>query len=163
MFFVLSVLGKRKNDGGLMKRKLSARFFQKSSQSFEISLTPLLDTVLVLLMIFILAIPGLEQVLKISLPKAEVTDVISKKDTTTFCFAINQYGKLFLKNKKEVSQRELVDAIRRAFKERRERFFSIVVFADKDVLFDTVMKTIATIRKETGVEDLYVKTKKITF
>lgn len=146
-----------------MKRRLSSRFLQKSQQSFEISLTPLLDTVLVLLMIFILAIPGLEQVLKISLPKSEVSDVIKKKDTAIFCFAINQYGKLFLKDKREVVEAELLQAIKNAEKERKEKYFSVIVFADKDVLFDTVMKSIAHIRKNTGVEELYVKTKKIAF
>lgn len=146
-----------------MKRRLSSRFLQKERQSFEISLTPLLDTVLVLLMIFILAIPGLEQVLKISLPKSEVSDVIKKKDTAIFCFAINQYGKLFLKDKREVIEAELLQAIKNAEKERKEKYFSVIVFADKDVLFDTVMKSIAHIRKNTGVEELYVKTKKIAF
>ena len=146
-----------------MKRRLSSRFLQKGQQSFEISLTPLLDTVLVLLMIFILAIPGLEQVLKISLPKSEVSDVIKKKDTAVFCFAINQYGKLFLKNKREVVETELLQAIKNAEKERKEKYFSVIVFADKDVLLDTVMKSVARIRKNTGVEELYVKTKKIAF
>ncbi len=146
-----------------MKRRLSSRFLQKSQQPFEISLTPLLDTVLVLLMIFILAIPGLEQVLKISLPKSGISDVIKKKDTAIFCFAINQYGKLFLKDKREVVEAELLQAIKNAEKERKEKYFSVIVFADKDVLFDTVMKSITHIRKNTGVEELYVKTKKIAF
>jgi biopolymer transport protein ExbD len=145
-----------------MIKKYSRRRM-KQYHGFEISLTPLLDTVLVLLMIFILAIPGLEQVLKISLPKANTTDVIKKKDTSVFCFAINQYGKLFLKNKKEVYEKELIKAINAEMSLNTYPYMSIVLFADKDVLFDTVMRTVTVIKKETGVKDIYVKTKKISF
>ena len=144
-----------------MKKNIKNRLFHQEKEGFEVSLTPLLDTVLVLLMIFILAIPTLDHVLKISLPKGERGIAMKKKDTDYFCFAINQYGSILLKNKREILLVELLREIEKQDLQKKNKYLSIVIFSDKDVLFEKIAAVMSAIRDKMGAIDIYVKTKKI--
>lgn len=139
----------------MKKKKIS--FLEE--ESIEVSLTPLIDTVLVLLIVFIMVSPVLENALKISLPQVKNEYKIATDDC--FCFAINQYGKLFLKNKEQTSKEFLSKKINE--EKVKNKKILVVLFADKDLLLETVIDLIDYIKKETGIENVYIKTKKISF
>jgi biopolymer transport protein ExbD len=127
-------------------------------ENIEVSLTPLIDTVLVLLIVFILASPHLEQALKIYLPSTISNQMIEKN--SYFCIAINQHGKIFLKNQEEISLKNLIIKIKE-YKKSTDKP-TVLLFADKDLLLHQItdiMDTIYTV----GIENILIKSKKISF
>lgn len=70
----------------------------------EINVTPMVDVMLVLLVIFILAAPLFTQAIKLDLPAASATAV--QPDATTINIAVNADGTIFW-NQQAVTQAEL--------------------------------------------------------
>lgn len=137
-------------------------FFNNDESDFlEISLTPLIDTVLVLLIIFILVSPSLEHALKISLPQTKYDQKKIKNKSHYCCIAINQHGKIFLKNKQLISLNTLLEKLKKEKEEIKET--EVIIYGDKDLLFEKVIEIIDAIKKKSGIEKIYVKTKKISF
>ena len=62
----------------------------------DINVTPMVDVMLVLLVIFIITAPMLTQAIKLDLPKAEAQAAPEKPDTVSL--AINGQGKIFWNN-----------------------------------------------------------------
>lgn len=127
-------------------------------ENIEVSLTPLIDTVLVLLIVFILASSNLEQALKIYLPASNSNQIIEKN--TIFCIAINQHGKLFLKNQEEITPTNLMIKIKEYKKIIAQP--TVVLFADKDLLLYQITDIINEIYN-IGISNVCIKTKKINF
>ena len=127
-------------------------------ENIEVSLTPLIDTVLVLLIVFILASPSLEQILKIYVPAANSYHCVSKENY--FCIAINQHGKIFLKNKEEINIKNLIMKLKE-YKKSVEKPM-VLLFADKDLLLYQITDIINSMY-EIGIENVCIKTKKINF
>jgi biopolymer transport protein TolR len=125
-------------------------------ENIEVSLTPLIDTVLVLLIVFILASPHLEQALKIYLPGTESNQIIEKD--SYFCIAINQHGKLFLKNQEEITINNLIIKINEYKKKTNKPM--IILFADKHLLVEQITNIIDKIYT-TGINNVLLKSKKI--
>ncbi len=69
----------------------------------EINMTPFVDVMLVLLIIFIVTLPVMQQSVKIELPKASSTASTSKPDSIQV--SVDQHGKIFW-NTSEVSLNE---------------------------------------------------------
>lgn len=142
----------------LFKIKMKKNNILFEEENIEISLTPLIDTVLVLLIVFILVSPQLEQALKIYLPTAQSSNFIKKN--SYFCIAINQHGKIFLKNQQEIHIKELIIKIKE-YKKSTEKT-TIILFADKDLLLHQITYIIDEIYA-IGIQNVLIKTKKINF
>lgn len=63
----------------------------------EINVTPLVDVMLVLLVVFIVTAPLLTQAVKVDLPKTEKTDPVDEKDLATI--AIDAQGRIVLNDR----------------------------------------------------------------
>jgi biopolymer transport protein ExbD len=142
----------------LFKIKMKKKNILFEEENIEVSLTPLIDTVLVLLIVFILVSPQLEQALKIYLPSGKSGNFIKKN--SFFCIAINQHGKIFLKNQQKVDKNELMIKIKE-YKKLNEKT-TIILFADKDLLLHQITDIIDEIYK-IGIQNVLIKTKKINF
>lgn len=129
-------------------------------ENIEISLTPLIDTVLVLLIVFILSSSNLEQILKIYLPHGNNRAKIEIEKDNYFCIAMNQYGKIFLKNKEEITIKKLISKLEEYKKNNKNT--SIIFFADKDLLLYQITDIINEIYN-IGIVNVCIKTKKINF
>lgn len=79
-------------------------FDDNSEVMSEINMTPMVDVMLVLLIIFMLTVPVLTHAVKLDLPKASSTPEQAKPTTVTIAIAAD--GKLFW-NDAELSQAEL--------------------------------------------------------
>ena len=114
----------------------------------DINVTPLVDVMLVLLVIFMVTAPMMQQGVQVNLPKAETKSLAPKEDTLVV--SIEKSGKTFI-NTSEIQGDQLKDKLNSmlAGREKREVFLK----ADSAVPYGEVVKVMAQI-KGAGVERL---------
>jgi biopolymer transport protein TolR len=114
----------------------------------QINVTPLVDVMLVLLVIFMVTAPMMQQGVQVNLPKAETKSLAPKEDTLVV--SIEKSGKTFI-NTSEIQGDQLKDKLNSmlAGREKREVFLK----ADSAVPYGEVVKVMAQI-KGAGVERL---------
>ncbi len=124
--------------GGRGKQKLVA----------EINVTPLVDVMLVLLIIFMVTAPMMTQGLEIDLPKT--TAKALRQQEKPIVVSVNGKGEVFLGQIK-VDQDQLVSQLRHLSPEKKNQ--PIYLRADKDVPYGVVVTAMADI-KRAGFEKL---------
>lgn len=114
----------------------------------DINVTPLVDVILVLLIIFMVTAPMLQMGIDINLPKAKAKsiDVAEEKLILT----INKQGIIYINNYKTTLP-ELGIKLENIFKNRIER--EIFMRADKDVPYGIVVQVMSEVKKA-GVDKL---------
>jgi len=114
----------------------------------QINVTPLVDVMLVLLVIFMVTAPMMQQGVQVNLPKAETKSLAPKEDTLVV--SIEKSGRTFI-NTNEIPGDQLKDKLNSmlAGREKREVFLK----ADSSVPYGEVVKVMAQI-KGAGVERL---------
>jgi biopolymer transport protein TolR len=114
----------------------------------EINVTPLVDVILVLLIIFMVTAPMLQMGIDVNLPrvKAKSVDVHEEKLILT----INKKADIFINNYKTTLP-ELGEKLESIFKSRIER--EIFLRADKEVPYGLVVQVMSEVRKA-GVDKL---------
>ena len=114
----------------------------------QINVTPLVDVMLVLLIIFMVTAPMMQQGVQVNLPKADTKALAPKEDTLVV--SVEQSGKTFI-NSTEIAPDQLKDKLTTmlAGREKREVFLK----ADQAVPYGDVVRVMAQI-KGAGVERL---------
>jgi biopolymer transport protein TolR len=114
----------------------------------QINVTPLVDVMLVLLIIFMVTAPMMQQGVQVNLPKADTKALTPKEDTLVV--SLEASGRTFI-NSSEISQDQLKEKLTSmlAGREKREVFLK----ADQSVPYGEVVKVMAQI-KGAGVERL---------
>lgn len=120
----------------------------------EINVTPLVDVMLVLLVVFIVTAPLLTNSIPINLPKTEAVAPVEQKDQLVV--SIDDKGKLFI-NKDEI-QPDLLETNLRSAKEKNADV-RVQLQADNGVNYGEVARAMASIEKA-GVTKLSVITAK---
>jgi biopolymer transport protein TolR len=120
----------------------------------EINVTPLVDVMLVLLIIFMVTAPMMTQGVDINLPETTSKPLPQKENPIVV--SINKEGKIFL-NKFDMSQKVLKQQLMAKAKEGGTDV-SIFLEADKDVPYGLVIAVMADI-KEAGFDKLGMITK----
>ena len=101
----------------------------------EINVTPLVDIMLVLLIIMILIAPLLQKGVNVNLPTAD--HVVDKPDTQQQTVVHVTANKEFYVNNAPVDARDLVERIRYALEEKKEKV--VYLKADADAPYGAVM------------------------
>lgn len=112
----------------------------RSSMS-EINVTPLVDVMLVLLIIFMVTAPMMQQGIDIDLPETAASGIEASEEP--FVLTIRSDGKIYVA-KEEVPFNVLRKKLKAIFETRKNK--QIYLKADKTVNYETVAKTLAEMR-----------------
>jgi len=119
----------------------------------EINIIPLVDVMLVLLIIFMIAAPMMQQGLPINLPKVTSRPLPSKEDVQVMTVTKNQE---IILNSKKLALKDLKAAIELLFVNKSDK--EIFLKADSAVPYGFVVTCMGII-KEAGIEKVNIVTK----
>ncbi len=122
----------------------------------QINVTPLVDVMLVLLVIFMVTAPIIQQGVQVNLPQAKAGAIPGKEEQLVVTIARN--GKIFL-NDNPMTLAELGKKLRAIHQLQQGK--ELYLRADQDVRYGIVMKTIAEI-KQAGIEKLGMVTRPLS-
>jgi biopolymer transport protein TolR len=103
----------------------------------EINVTPMVDVMLVLLIIFMVSAPLLTVGVPIDLPQSQATNLDQDREPLTL--SVNDKGQIFLQNA-EIDIKELVPKLKAVAETRGGTEARIYVRGDRKVDYGTVMK-----------------------
>jgi biopolymer transport protein ExbD len=124
----------------------------------EVSLTPMIDTALVLLVIFMVATPMMHNSLKIDLPEGNMKEGIDMT-TSSFVVAITQGDKLQLNGTSHSSLEGLLNELSAKVKTAKDK--RVYVDCDKNVSSGMLVKVIDSIKYIAGVEHVILSTERV--
>jgi biopolymer transport protein TolR len=119
----------------------------------QINVTPLVDVMLVLLVIFMVTAPIIQQGVQVNLPQAKAGAIPGTEELLVV--TINKNGKVYL-NDNPLTLSELGDKLRAIRKLQVDK--QVYLRADQDVRYGLVMKVVAEI-KQAGIERLGMVTR----
>ena len=114
---------------------------QQRSVMSEINVTPFVDVMLVLLIIFMVTAPLMQQGIEIELPETAASGVETKEEP--FVLSINKSEKIVV-GKTSIEMEKLREKLRAIFKTRKNK--QIYIQADKTVSYGFVAEAMAEIR-----------------
>ena len=114
----------------------------------EINVTPLVDVMLVLLIIFMVTAPMLMQGVEVNLPKTTTKNIKTKEEP--LMLTVNKEKEIFIE-KHRITLDNLEIKIQKIFQNRRDK--AILLRADKEVPYGFVIKVIAKV-KQAGIDKL---------
>ena len=122
----------------------------------QINVTPLVDVMLVLLVIFMVTAPIIQQGVQVNLPQAQAGAIAGQEEM--LIVAINRSGKIYL-NDNVVTLEELGQKLRAIRQLQPDK--EVYLRADQEVRYGTVIKAIAEI-KQAGIVKLGMVTRPLS-
>ena len=114
----------------------------------DINVTPLVDVMLVLLVIFMVTAPMMMQGVEVNLPATNTAPIKSQEDP--LILTVDKKGDIYLENHL-IKIEDLGNKVETIFKYRREK--EVLLRADKDLPYGMVIKVMAEV-KRAGVTKL---------
>jgi biopolymer transport protein TolR len=115
----------------------------------DINVTPLVDVMLVLLIIFMVTAPMLHQGISVALPKTATTNLQSSLEDP-IVLSISRDGRYYI-NETPVARGLLRDRLRAILRGRKER--AVLLKADRGLSYGTVIETLDLLNRM-GIESL---------
>ena len=122
----------------------------------EVSLTPLIDTALTLLVIFMITTPMMNNVIKISLPSSSVNEGDSKDQQETIVY-VDKQSKLYL-NGTEMKLQAILKNLQTMSKQQKIEM--VFVKADQAVEYGRVIDLVDTIKTVGGIKYVALATQR---
>lgn len=121
----------------------------------DINVTPLVDVMLVLLIIFMVTAPMMIQGVEVNLPQTTAKSIKTREDP--LMLTINRKKEIFLEDR-QIRLRELETKMKTIFKYRRNK--EVLLRADRDVPYGFVIQVVAKV-KGAGIDKLGMVTEPI--
>ena len=129
---------------------MGAGAYKQGSYVAEINVTPFVDVMLVLLVIFMVTAPMMSEGLEVDLPTTKHVEVLPT-ESENMVMTIKKDGSIYL-DEYPVPREELREKLRLLVKEKNKGLF---LQADRDVPYGVVVDAMAGI-KEAGIEKMGV-------
>ena len=130
------------------------RRFQSKTYD-EINITPLMDTVFFLLIIFMITAPLLEYSIDVSPPKMEAAEI--KADDYTKVIHVTKDKIIQFENRKNISMSELLGRLNELKQSRNSRKYKFYLRADRDLRYGDVIDVFKAV-KRAGFADISLVT-----
>lgn len=130
------------------------RRFQSKTYD-EINITPLMDTVFFLLIIFMITAPLLEYSIDVSPPKMEAAEI--KADDYTKVIHVTKDKVIQFERQKNVSMDDLLTRLRELKQSRDSKKYKFYLRADRELRYGDVIDVFKTIKKA-GFADISLVT-----
>ena len=125
----------------------------------EINITPLVDVVLVLLIIFMVLTPLLEKEMIVKVPEQEKVEAVTEVPPDQYVLQVKKDGRYFI-NTEEVTEERLVDRLKSVFGNKAARDRIIFFDADDDAPYSSAVHALDLVR-EAQVYTIGMMTEKI--
>ena len=137
----------------LIRRQLRRK---QSNNLSDISLTPLIDTALTLLIIFMITTPMIQNAVRITLPKGQAKEDGNAQQE--YIVYVDSKGTLYFNKEKVADTSTLLKRIDAVVKQHKDR--TIFVKADQQVSYGTVIELVDKIKVVSGVKYVALATQK---
>lgn len=128
---------------------------RRSSDLLDISLTPLVDTALTLLVIFMITTPMIQNAIRVSLPKGKAKeDADNQQELVVY---VDKEKKLFF-NGSELSDDTIISELKQRVGSDQNKL--VYVKADQGVSYGTVLELIDRIKVIGGISHVVLATQK---
>jgi biopolymer transport protein TolR len=121
----------------------------------DINVTPFVDVMLVLLIIFMVTAPMMMQGVEVNLPQTTMKNIKTREDPLVL--SVNNKKEVFLEDKR-IKLQDLEAKVKTIFKYRRDK--EVLLRADKDVPYGFVIEVVAGV-KRAGINKLGMITEPI--
>ncbi len=140
-----------------LKNSYSKRRVSKP-EPLEITLTPLIDAVLVLLIIFMVAMPIIQNTIQVELPTSSTNDVQERSlDQVTVYF--DKTRRLFIEDK-EVAAGDFLKELEKILLAQKGEDHIVMVKADQTVSYGDIVRIVDDIKYLGGVRYVALATEK---
>ncbi len=135
--------------------RMPHRRHSRTAAAPKITLTPLIDTVLTLLIIFMVTTPMMHNAIKVNLPRGRVKeDVGANQDLTVY---IDKHQHLYI-NGTETTANEIIPALRRMVGTNQDKL--VYVHADQVVSFGFVTELVDQMKSIGGIAHVALATQR---
>lgn len=122
----------------------------------EVTLTPLIDTALTLLVIFMVTTPIMNNAIKVELPSSQIDEVDTRVEQETIVY-MDKHGKLYL-NDQQMDMKSLITALQNMAAQKK--IDVVFVKADQAVEYGSVIDVVDTIKMAGGIKYVALATKR---
>src|SRR3990167_9472214 len=136
-------------------RKVRRNKLRKTMSIPEVSLTPLIDTALTLLIIFMVTTPMMQSVIKVELPKAKA-QASQDMNNESLMVALDGKGDIYI-NKKKMTLEGLVEYLQKSVA-RVPKNNIVFIHGDKSLPYDKIITTFDAISGIKGIEHVALVT-----
>lgn len=123
----------------------------------EISLTPLIDTALTLLIIFIITTPVLQDSIRLSLPETKNAKAEQNLSTEPVIVSVDDKGNVFI-GKDQVNFKDLKSKVKQKITLAKDK--SVYVKGDKAAIYDKIIQVVDEVQDIDGVQSVNLATKR---
>ncbi|HEX4069046.1 MAG TPA: biopolymer transporter ExbD [Candidatus Babeliales bacterium] len=139
-----------------MRIRINRRSRRQKNSLTDLSMTPLIDTALTLLIIFMVATPVLQNAVKVTLPRGNAQEDANTQQSELIVF-IDKQGDFYV-NKEKIAKADLIPHIKKTVGNDHEK--TVYVKADTAISYGTVIELVDDIKCVGGIKYVALATQK---